>query len=63
MKIEVGESMENEVCESGLDTGKVADVGEVDDDGRPKRTGTLSVPPICFHSFLHIQASHHGVWI
>eukprot|EP00261_Vitis_vinifera_P018269 XP_010648286.1 PREDICTED: amino acid permease 8 isoform X2 [Vitis vinifera] len=43
MKIEVGESMENEVCESGLDTGKVADVGEVDDDGRPKRTASAHI--------------------
>lgn len=54
MNIEVGEGMENEVCESGLDPGKVEDVGEVDDDGRPKRTGTHRLCPSRYSlSFLH----------
>ena len=44
MKIEVGEEgTENEIRESGLDPANVSDVGDLDDDGRPKRTGTLSL--------------------
>ena len=65
MKIEVGEEgTDNEIRESGLDPAKVSDVGDLDDDGRPKRTGTLSLslslslPPPCVTVPFHFCIFH-----